>query len=294
MNRLTGFVLILTSATAFGTLGILGRYGYAAGMDAPTILFLRFTIAAIVLACLLAARRERLPRGKVLLGPVAMGAVGYAGQAYCYFTALQFASPGLVALLLYLYPAFVAILAALILHERITRRKALALGLVLLGTALTANPEGGEITGIVLAITAAAIYSVYIVVGTSVMRQISALQSSTVIFAAAGVTSGLVMLVDRPHFPTTPAGWLVIVLIVLVGTVLPVVAFLSGLKMVGPTNAAMLSTIEPVVTVLLAAWLLGERLPAPALAGGALILAAVIIITKPSNQKRTNDLRKAG
>ena len=63
-------------------------------------------------------------------------------------------------------------------------------------------------------------------------------------------------------------------------TVIPVVMFLTGLEMIGPTNAAMLSTLEPVVTVLLAAWLFDERLTPVAILGGGLILAAVILLTR--------------
>jgi drug/metabolite transporter (DMT)-like permease len=88
------------------------------------------------------------------------------------------------------------------------------------------------------------------------------------------------MLVKGPHFPTHTTGWLPMLGIVLIATVIPVVAFLAGLEMIGPTNAAMLSTLEPVVTVLLAAWLFQERLNAIALLGGGLILAAVILLTR--------------
>lgn len=62
------------------------------------------------------------------------------------------------------------------------------------------------------------------------------------------------------------------------GTVLPVVAFLAGLERIGATNAAMLSTLEPVGTVLLAAMLLGETLKPVTLAGGGLILVAVLLL----------------
>jgi drug/metabolite transporter (DMT)-like permease len=58
-----------------------------------------------------------------------------------------------------------------------------------------------------------------------------------------------------------------------------VVTFLAGLKLIGPTDASMLSTLEPVVTVLLAAWLFGERLSPVILIGGGLILGAVILLT---------------
>jgi len=66
---------------------------------------------------------------------------------------------------------------------------------------------------------------------------------------------------------------------VVITTLLPVVAFLSGLKRIGPTNAAMLSTLEPVVTVLLANWWLHETLTTVTLLGGGLILTAVLLLT---------------
>jgi drug/metabolite transporter (DMT)-like permease len=279
MNPLAGIVLVVVSATSFGTLAIFGRYAYADGMDTFTILFLRFSLSAVLMAILLAARRESLPRGLALIQLVGMGAIGYVGQAFSYFTALKYASAGLVALLLYLYPLFVAILSAILLRRRITGVKRLALGLALAGTALTVGPEGGQLLGMLLAISAAAIYSVYIIVGTQVMKQVSAVQSSTVIFAAAGAMSGFLMAARGPHLPATGAGWAVIGSTVLIATVLPVVTFLAGLERIGPTNAAMLSTLEPVVTVLLAALLLGETLKPITLLGGGLILVAVVLLT---------------
>jgi drug/metabolite transporter (DMT)-like permease len=278
MQRLTGIILVVISAVAFGTLGILGRYAYADGMDALTIMALRFSLAALVLLALLAARREPLPRGRILMPLVAMGAIGYVGQAYCYLTALRYASPGLVALLLYLYPVFVAILAALVLHEPVTPRKAFTLALALAGLALIAGPAGGEWLGVALAIAAALIYSVYILAGSRVMRSVSALQSSAVIFLSAGAMSTLLMLANGPHPPTTASGWAVIGALVLVATVVPVTAFLAGIARIGPSNAAMLSVLEPLVTVALAALLLGETLQPVALLGGALILAAVLLL----------------
>jgi drug/metabolite transporter (DMT)-like permease len=279
MNPLAGIVLVVVSATSFGTLAIFGRYAYADGMDTLTILFLRFSLSALLMAALLAARRESLPRGLVLIQLVGMGAIGYVGQAFSYFTALKYASAGLVALLLYLYPLFVAVLSALLLHKRITGVKRLALGLALAGTALTVGPEGGQLLGILLAISAAVIYSMYIIVGTQVMKQVSAVQSSTVIFAAAGAMSGFLMAARGLHLPATGTGWGVIGSLVLIATVLPVVTFLAGLERIGPTNAAMLSTLEPVVTVLLAALLLGETLKPITLLGGGLILVAVLVLT---------------
>jgi drug/metabolite transporter (DMT)-like permease len=286
MTRLLGIALVTVSAVAFGTLAAFGRYATADGLDALTILFLRFSLAAMVMAVLQAVRGEPLPRGPALLRLAGMGALGYVGQAFCYFTALNYASTGLVALLLYLYPIFVMLLSAFVLRERITAMKWVALALALVGTGLTVGPGGGQWQGIALAITAALIYSVYILVGTGVMKEVSAVQSSTIIFASAGAMSGVLMWLRGPHFPQTGNGWLAIAAIVIVATVLPVVTFLAGLERIGPSNASMLSTVEPVVTVLLGAWLFHEQLQAVSLIGGALILLAVVLLTR-SELRRT-------
>ena len=280
MKRLTGILLIALSAASFGTLAIFGRYAYAAEMDIFTVLFLRFSIAAVLMGLILALRRESLPHGKVLGQLIGMGALGYVGQSFMYLTAINYASAGLVALLLYLYPFFVMILSMLILREKVTTLKIIALTLALFGTALTVDPKGGQMIGALMAITAAAIYSVYIIVGTNVMKQVSAFQSSTVIFASAGIVFGMITAIHGAHFPTLNSGWHAMIGIVLISTVIPVVSFLKGLEMIGPTNAAMLSTIEPVVTVLLAAWLFGEQLTTIALLGGGLILVAVVLLTR--------------
>jgi len=285
MNRIIGIGLIAISAASFGTLAIFGRYATANGIDTYTLLFLRFGISAILMGILLFLRREPFPRGRTLLQLVGMGAVGYVGQSFCYLTAIQYASPGLVALLLYLYPMFVAILSSLVLHEKITQLKGAALLIALVGTALTINPHGGHVPGILLALSAALIYSVYIIVGTHVMQTVSALQSSTVIFTSAGLVYAGLMGFNGPRWPAGIFGWCIIAGVVFIATVIPVVAFLAGLQRIGPTNASMLSTLEPVVTVVLAAVLFNDALKPLTLLGGCLILAAVILLTRGELRK---------
>jgi drug/metabolite transporter (DMT)-like permease len=280
VKRFGGILLIAISAASFGTLAIFGRYAYAAGMDTFTMLFLRFTVSAVIMAAFMILRRAAFPGGRVLWQLIGMGALGYVGQSFMYLTAINYASAGLVALLLYLYPFFVAFLATLVLHEKVSTLKIVALLLALLGTSLTVGPASGHWVGALMAIAAALIYSVYIIVGTHVMKNVSAVQSSTVIFASAGVVFGMLTAWHGPHWPVTSSGWLAMLGIVLIATVIPVVTFLAGLERIGPTNASMLSTLEPVVTVLLAAWLFGERLSLLTLLGGGLILLAVILLTR--------------
>lgn len=292
MKQLTGILLIAISAASFGTLAIFGRFLYADGLDTFTMLFLRFGCAALLMLVILLARREKFPRGKILLQLIGMGALGYVGQSFSYLTAIKFASAGLVALLLYLYPMFVFILSVLVLHEKATWIKIVAIIFALIGTALTVDPAGGQLPGILLAIAAALIYSIYIIVGTNVMKHVSVVQSSLIIFASAGTVYGILMAFNGAHLPSTNSGWVNIMGIVLIATVIPVVAFLAGLERIGPTNAAMLSTLEPIVTVLLAAWIFGERLQSIALFGGGMILVAVIMLTRSEASEIKEPIQK--
>jgi drug/metabolite transporter (DMT)-like permease len=286
MKQLTGILLIAISAASFGTLAIFGRFLYADGLDTFTMLFLRFGFAALFMMVILFKRKEKFPRGKILLQLIGMGALGYVGQSFSYLTAIKYASAGLVALLLYLYPMFVFVLSVFVFREKVTWTKVSALVLALIGTTLTVDPAGGQLQGILLAVCAALIYSVYIIVGTNVMKHVTAVQSSAVIFASAGAMYGILMAVNGVHLPSTNTGWINIIGIVLVATVVPVVTFLAGLERIGPTNASMLSTLEPVVTVLLAAWIFEERLHAIVLLGGGLILVAVSLLTRGELEKR--------
>jgi len=288
MKRLIGILLIAISAASFGTLAIFGRYAYADGMDTFTVLFIRFGISAVFMTIVLLLRKEHLPSGQIFAQLIGMGALGYVGQSFLYMTAIKYASSGLVALLLYLYPMFVFILSVLVLHEKATSVKVIALILALVGSALTVDPNGGQLIGALMAIAAALIYSIYIIVGTNVMKHVSAIQSSTIIFASAGAVFGILAFTNGTHFPASNSGWFAMLGMIVFSTIIAVATFLAGLEMVGPTNAAMLSTLEPVVTVLLAAWLFGERLMPIVMVGGGLILVAVILLTRAELQNTKN------
>jgi drug/metabolite transporter (DMT)-like permease len=277
-NRWVGLLLIVISAAAFGALPIFTRLAYAAGADPTTVLLLRFAIAAGVMVGVMFARRIPFPSGRVLLGLILMGGLGYVGQSLAYFTALTMVSAGLVALLLYLYPAIVTVLSAILFKERLTPVKIGALLLALLGTALTVQPGGGGRTlGIILGIAAAIIYSIYILVGSRLMPRTGAIASSTTVMLAAAIVYLGIVAVHGPTFPKTTPGWIAIFAIALVSTVLPIVTFFAGLSRIGPTRASTISTFEPVVTVILAALILGESISALQLLGGFLILVAAVI-----------------
>jgi drug/metabolite transporter (DMT)-like permease len=264
-------------------MAIMARVAYAAGVDTTTLLALRFGIAAGILLAIAFARAEAWPRGRSLTTLLALGALGYGGQSFAFFSALTLAPASLVALLLYLYPALVALLSAWLLRERLSLTKLAALAIALAGTVLTIGPAASASPlGVALGIAAAAIYAVYIVVGSRVTERVPPRTMATIVIAAAGAVFFVAALARGPTWPGTSAGWLAVFGIAVVSTVGAIVLFFAGLERVGPTRASVLSTVEPVCTVVLAAIFLGETVALSQIFGGALILTAVVMLALAS------------
>lgn len=264
-------------------MAIFAKLAYRDGVSLSTMLFLRFAIAGTLLAVWGAWRGMRWPRGRNLLWLIVMGAIGYVGQSFSYFAALQHASAGLVALLLYLYPAIVVVLSALVFKRAIGIGRGWAVAAALLGTALTVGGDlHSEAPGILLGILAAFIYSAYILTGESVMPRAGPLAAATVVMLAAAAVYGVVAFAAGPAWPASPGGWAAVLAIAVFSTLLAILGFFKGLEKLGAADASTLSTLEPLVTLALAALVLDETVTAVQFAGAALILAAVIYLARGS------------
>lgn len=279
-NFRSGIALILLSACAFGSMAIFARGAFAAGANVPGLLAGRFAIAGFALAAFMVATGRPFPRGRPLAFAIGMGGIGYVGQAACFFTALHYASAGLVALLLYAYPTLVVILSAIFLGQRLTSRRVALLVASFAGLALMLGGGSGTPTGIALGLSAAAIYSVYILVGSRELSGTDALASTTVICLSAAGTLAIASLFIETRLPATTWGWASIAALGVVGSVVAILAFFAGLKRVGPSTASVVSTFEPVFTAVLAWIVLGETLSAAQLAGGALVVGTAAMLAR--------------
>ncbi|MGX5655313.1 EamA family transporter [Geodermatophilus nigrescens] len=286
-----GLALCLLSAACFGAMGVFGKLAYAAGVGPEALLALRFLLAALLLAGVLALRPglrsggpgPRRPLGRrLLLTALALGAVGYATQATLYFTALERIDASLVALVLYTYPALVTLAAVLLGRDRLTPARAAALLVASGGTLLVLLGAGGvrfDGTGVALAFGAAVTYTCYILVADTVVHRLAPVVLSALVMAGAAVAlTGRAVTGGGPDLGFGPAGWLWVGCIAVVSTVVAMLAFFAGLRRTGPSTAAILSTAEPLVTAALAAVTLGESLTPVQLAGGLLVLASVVVV----------------
>ena len=279
-RRLLGVGLALTSAACFGVMPVLAKVAYDDGAEPIGVLSVRFALAAVLLLALARLRREPLPRGRPAAGLLALGAVGYVGMSLCYFFALERISAGLTALLLYFYPALVVVLGAVLLRDRPRPAAVACVAVATVGTVLTIGPVGGgQALGVALGLGSALVYASYILLSSRV-RGIGPFATSATVMAAGAVVMGALAAATRPQLPTAPEAWLALAGVALVGGVLAVSTFFAALALLGPTDTAVVSTVEPVVSIAVAAVVLGERLGPVQVAGGVVVLAAVAVLAR--------------
>jgi len=271
-----GLMLILVSTLAYGTLPIVGKAAYAAGVRPEPLLAWRFIIAAALFALLgrgqgpAVSLRQRL----VLWG---LGVV-FVTNALAYFTALETVPASTVALLIYTYPVIVTLLSGTFGLDRLTPRGLGAAFIAVAGCALTATGEMAVGVGVVYALISAFVYAAYVVLSSHFAAGVPSLtaalhlaQASSVVCAAWALAHGGLAV------PATLAAWSPIVALAVISTVVALRAFLAGMARIGPARASVLSSLEVLVTMTLAVALLGERLGLRQGLGAVLILGAVAL-----------------
>ena len=278
--------MVVVSSACFGTLAILTPLAYNAGATPLPLLAWRFLFAAVLLAVVSAARRG--PRSLLVsrgdLGRYATLAItGYGAASVCFFFALKFADAAVVAVLLYAYPAFVTVASWLFLGEKATWRRAAAVLVTFVGCAMVVGLFGGvqrvSWQGVALGLGAAVGYTLFNLLSHRWLPGRSQFVMMTYTFAIASlVTAALTLLVGQTLSPALwqPGVWWLILAIVIVPTFVAVVLYLEGIRGLGPSQAAVVSTLEPLFTIVLAWLVLGQGLVPLQLVGAALVLGGVV------------------
>lgn len=278
----TGLLMTAVSAICFSTLPIFAVSAYRAGANVTTVLGIRFLLAGLILWGLLLASRRPLPDLRTGLLLFLMGGAGYTTMSVLYLSSVEQdrLSPSLAALLLYTYPAIVALEARLFDKYNLTVQQVGALLVTLAGTALVlvAPGSGTRFTpaGAALALGAALVYATYILFGSRVTRRTHPLAATTYVSTAAAIVFLGGGALAGELVPMALPGWWAAGGMALVATVMAVVLFFAGIERVGPARASIISTLEPVGTVALSVALFGEALAVTQMVGGAMVLGGVI------------------
>ena len=279
-------VSVLTAAALWGLVGMWTRVLMAGGLSPMTITALRNPLCT-VLMCLVFlvkdrsvfhVRREHV---KYFLGT---GAVSVTLFSVCLFTCQKLCSLAVASVLSYTAPSFVVLLSAILWKEPVTKRKAAALALTLIGACCVCGlfDRGLSVTvpGILMGLGAGLSYALYNIFGHGALEHYGPMTVTVWTFLVAGPTSLLLLRPSElvPAFGSAP--WLLLVLLglSLFSTMLPYFFYTWGLSGMEPGRASILTTSDVVVTVLVGTLLFGEPLTASTVIGILCVLAGIYIL----------------
>lgn len=287
-EQLQGVLLVLLSGVTLSTKAILAKLAYRHGADALTVLSLRmfFAVPFLLLSAYLAERKSATRLSKAELLRIALlGVTGYYVSSMLDFLGLMYVSAALERLVLFLYPTFVLLISAVLFRTRLGLRHLIALVITYLGMALVFQQEqalwGADVRkGSLLVLGCSIGYAAYLVGAGRLIPNVGAQRFTAYSLLSATVIIGLHWLLfgrslqDLP-LPVYGYGFLMAT----VGTVIPTILLAKGIALVGSGRAAILTSIGPVSTVLLASTLLDEPLTRGQALGGVIVLVGVAIVT---------------
>ncbi|MGJ3238598.1 MAG: DMT family transporter [Anaerolineae bacterium] len=288
-TRQIGFLAMIFSVSGYALLPILTRAIYQVSDLQPTDLAIWRFVFATPAIWLAIAMREKVSKTKRLkrdeprqiLIMLSLGLL-YAGAALSVFFGLQYIQASLYVVLFYTYPTIVALISVM-LGQRLPWLSWLAIALTLGGVILTV-PDlrfAGENTalGLMIALMNAVFVAVYFVI---VSRQMP--KMSSVSRGAAYVITGtlLILILFIPVFglnmPSTPLAWSLLLVMALWSTAMPIFVINIGIQKLGVTQASIISTSEPILTMVLALVLLNEIILPIQWVGAILIISGVLLL----------------
>ncbi|MBI4260673.1 MAG: EamA family transporter [Actinobacteria bacterium] len=294
---LLGAGLLGLAAIQFGTVVVVGKVSTTIGLSTFWVLAVRFAIAALLLAIVLALLRQPLvaARGE-RIGLLLLGAIGYGVEATFFFLALDHGNASIVTLLFFTYPAIVSLAWMAMGRGSPGWLLGGALVAAISGAALVVASSGGltiEPLGVVFALSAAVTFSGYLIGADHVLRRTGPLTSSMWVSGSAALglavwslAGGDVTLL-RGLDQWGPVAWIG------VATAGAFVSLLAGLRILGPVRTAIIGATEPLAAAILAFVFLEERVTPLVAVGGALILAGAVaasLARRPETMPASRDV----
>jgi drug/metabolite transporter (DMT)-like permease len=282
----------------FAVIGVLGfsfkailiKLAYAwEPIDALTLLTLRMVYSApIFLVMALLAKQTVAVTRSDWLRILWLGFIGYYLASLVDFMGLKYVTAALERLMLYLYPTIVVVLSAIFLRQRITGRIVVALllsyaGIVLVfgrDLSLAGDPQALWLGG-ALVFAGALLYALYLVGAGSVIARLGSLRFIALAMLTSTVFVFIQFAATRPlsALAASRCIQLLSVAMAIFSTVLPTYLVAEAIKRIGANSTSLVGSLGPLFTIVFGYWLLGEPVHWIQLAGAALVLAGVMLVT---------------
>lgn len=292
-KELLGTILAVVSAAGFGSMSIFAKLAYQDNVNIPTLLFFRFALSSVFLWLIikLTGKLKSVER-KDLFRLFFIGAILYVAQSGLFFYSVSQIPASIAGLLLYTYPVLVTILSVLLKIEIISWRTVVALCLSSAGLLLVLGSsfEALEIKGSIAVLAAAVVYAFYIVLSSKVLKKVDSVLATAYVTGSAALVYALVSVFSGKFSVFFGfKGGAAILAISFFCTVVAIYGLFAAVSYIGPSKASIISTLEPLITVILAFWVFKETMTIKQSLGGTLIMFSVLVLQcnfKPTIDKK--------
>ena len=279
---LLGSALAVVSAILFGFLGIFTAHLYQFGLEPNEVLFYRFLGASIVLFPFSIRGIFKLTRKQLLVASL-FGLIGYTGQSYLFFVAIQETGSAIANFLLYLYPVNVVVLKFILDKVKPTHFQITSMILGFIGAVLVISSsfEAVGLLGPLAGFLAALWYAIYIKCSESFTKEIPPRSLALFVFVGSTLSFGSSLIFVGEWTPFSLELAPSILGLSVLSTALPILLFFSAIQIVGASQSSLMSNVEPVVMVCLGAFILGETLTPKQILGTLIIGVAIMVLNYP-------------
>ena len=277
-----GYTFVIISAIIFGCMPLGAKYIYAEGVNSLSLVFLRNCLALPVLALLSGKQEGSLHIKKAdLLKISSLAVMGGCATPILLYSSYHYLASGTATIFHFIYPVLVVLGSILFLREKGSKPVFLCVILCTVGIILFYNPDSGiHPGGSLLAIASGATYAAYTML-LSIFKndKISGFKLSFYMSAVGSVILFIFCIVSgQLTLPVTFTGWLISIVFSLMLSVGAVVLFQQGTRYIGGQRAAILSTLEPITSVLVGVLVFQEIITARTVLGTVLVIIASIMI----------------
>ena len=284
-QRLLGFALVFLSSLGFSMAPTFSKRAYESGANTVGVLIVRFTIAAVLMLLIrqFSSGNRVWPKPRLMFDLFLLGAIGYSGAAFFYFTAIENMSTGVAIVIWYIYPVFVVLIGWAVFKTTPKRQTIFSLVSAMIGVAITAGQPGNATTkGVILVLLSSLTYTFYTLSGSRAFKKTDLYTGVTIVMTGAATAFWLYWILAPAStpvtFPQQTIGWVWIVALAIFSTVLSTSTLFAGLKILGPNTTSVVNTVEPVLNIVAGILFLNEVFSLQQGVGAVFVVGALVYL----------------
>lgn len=292
--KLIGSLCIVGTTICYGLVPSLSFMAFDTGVVSETLLFNKFLYAAILMWAYIFIKKIPYKLNKQTVGPMLTIVIAYAGIATTLYLSFEYINGSLATIISFTFPAMVIAVEMIRGKEKVRLIKVLAVILSIIGLFLTVWSPNMEIKilGVVFALLCAVCYTIYTIeLSNKALKDMNSLVTAGYVLAFSAIVNFVRCSVSGdPLFTKNVTQFGFMLLLAVVCAFAAILLFCLGVKLIGPSNASIINTFEPVCACIFGYFLVGDTITMGMIIGGILVVSAVLITNLPekNNQLEAN------